>query len=167
MQGVNWIDRSQYPRTREPVLCIPVVGLLMRDVTKILVPVDDSDQSHEALRYAHEVFPDAEITALHVIPVEGYWAAFTDDPEVAPGYERAHEHAEELFEAARSEVETEIETRIETGSPANEIVDFAGKGGFDTIVIGSHGRTGATRVLLGSVAEAVARRSPVPVTIVR
>ncbi|MCL7418427.1 MAG: universal stress protein, partial [Halalkalicoccus sp.] len=124
-------------------------------------------QSREALRYAHGTFPDAEITAVHVIPVEGYWAAFTDDPEVAPGYERAREHAEELFETLRGEVETEIETRIETGSPAKEIVDLGEKGGFDTIVIGSHGRTGATRVLLGSVAEAVARRSPVPVTIVR
>lgn len=39
---------------------------------KILVPIDESDQSREALRYVHEAFPDGEITALHVIPVEGY-----------------------------------------------------------------------------------------------
>lgn len=134
---------------------------------KILVPVDESDQSREALRYAHEAFPDGEITALHVIPVEGYWAAFTDDPEAIPRYEQAREHAEELLATAANEVDTEIETRIETGSPTRKIVDIAGKGGFDAVVIGSHGRTGATRILLGSVAEAVARRSPVPVTIVR
>ncbi|MDL5361036.1 universal stress protein [Halalkalicoccus sp. NIPERK01] len=134
---------------------------------KILVPIDESDQSREALRYAHEAFPDGEITAVHVIPVEGYWAAFTDDPEAIPRYEKAREHAEELLDAARSEVDAGIETRIETGSPVREIVDMAGRDGFDAVVIGSHGRTGATRVLLGSVAEAVARRSPVPVTIVR
>ncbi|ADJ14976.1 universal stress protein [Halalkalicoccus jeotgali] len=133
----------------------------------ILVPIDDSDQSRAAIKYADVTFPDAEITAIHVIPVEGYWAAFADDPEVMPGYEQARDHAEELFEEARGRIDSGIDTRITTGNPAREIVDFAGKGGFDAVVIGSHGRTGATRVLLGSVAEAVARRSPVPVTIVR
>lgn len=134
---------------------------------KILVPVDDSEPSREALRYAHETFPDGAITALHVIPVEGYWGAFVDEPETIPGYEREREHAEALLETARSEVDTGIETAVVAGSAAHEIVDFAGKGEFDAVVVGSHGRTGATRILLGSVAEAVARRSPVPVTIVR
>lgn len=134
---------------------------------KLLVPVDDSEPARTALRYAHETFPDSEITALHVIPVEGYWGAFTDDPEAIPGHEKAREHAEKLLEEARDEVDAGIEARIVTGHVAPEIVDFAGKGGFDGVVIGSHGRTGATRILLGSVAETVARRSPVPVTIVR
>jgi nucleotide-binding universal stress UspA family protein len=134
---------------------------------KILVPVDESEQSREALRYAHETFPDGAITILHVIPAEGYWAGFVDDPKDVPGYEKAREHADELLETAGTEVGVEIETRIEFGDPAMEIVDYAGKGGFDTVVIGSHGRTGAARILLGSVAESVARRSPVPVTIVR
>lgn len=134
---------------------------------KILVPVDDSEPSRTALQYAHETFPENEITALHVIPVEGYWGAFADEPEDVPGYEKAREHADKLLAAARDEVDTEIETAVVTGNAAYEIIDFAGKGRFDAVVIGSHGRTGATRILLGSVAEAVARRSPVPVTIVR
>jgi nucleotide-binding universal stress UspA family protein len=46
-------------------------------------------------------------------------------------------------------------------------VDYAAEHDIDHIVVGSHGRTGASRILLGSVAETVARRSPVPVTIVR
>lgn len=136
-------------------------------MTKLLVPIDDSEPSHAALRYAHETFPDSEITALHVIPIEGYWGAFVDEPETIPGYEKEREHAEVLLETAQDEVETGIETAVIAGSAAHQIVDFAGKGNFDAVVIGSHGRTGATRVLLGSVAEAVARRSPVPVTIVR
>ncbi|WP_122090161.1 universal stress protein [Halalkalicoccus subterraneus] len=134
---------------------------------KILVPIDDSEPARTALRYAHETFPESEITALHVIPVEGYWGAFADDPESIPGHEKAREHAENLLKEARDEIDAGVEMRVVTGHVAPEIVDFAGKGEFDAVVIGSHGRTGATRILLGSVAETVARRSPVPVTIVR
>ncbi|MEM4781425.1 MAG: universal stress protein [Halalkalicoccus sp.] len=134
---------------------------------KILVPIDESEQSREALRYAHAAFEDAEITALHVIPTEGYWAAFTDDPEAIPGYERVRAHAEELLDEARAEIDAEVDTDVVTGGTAHQIVDYAGKGEFDAVVIGSHGRTGAARILLGSVAESVARHSPVPVMIVR
>jgi nucleotide-binding universal stress UspA family protein len=47
------------------------------------------------------------------------------------------------------------------------IVTYADENDVDHVVLGSHGRKGLTRVLLGSVAEAVVRRSPVPVTVVR
>lgn len=133
----------------------------------VLVPVDDSEQSREALRYAREAFPDCEITAIHVIPTEGYWATFAEDSEEIPRYDEAREHAEGMLTRARDDVDGVVETRVVVGQPAREIVEAAEEGGFDAIVIGSHGRTGAARVLLGSVAEAVARRSPVPVTIVR
>jgi nucleotide-binding universal stress UspA family protein len=116
---------------------------------KVLVPVDESTQSRKALRYAHETFPDAEITALHVIAADSYWITFVDD-SAAAGYESAKKRAEELLDVTRDEIPG-IETRIEIGSPAHEIVDYAGKGTFDAVVIGSHGRTGAARILLGSV----------------
>ena len=95
---------------------------------KILVPIDRSAQSREALGYARETFPDAEITALHVIAADSYWMAFVDDSAAVPSYEAARKRAEELLATARSETPG-IETRIEVGSPAHEIVDYAGKGG--------------------------------------
>ena len=64
-------------------------------------------------------------------------------------------------------VDCDVETAIEVGRPAATIVEEARERDVDHIVVGSHGRTGASRILLGSVAETVARRSPVPVTIVR
>lgn len=60
-----------------------------------------------------------------------------------------------------------LTTAIETGPPDRVIVDYVDKHNIDQIVIGSHGRSGISRVLLGSVAEKVVRRSSVPVTIVR
>jgi nucleotide-binding universal stress UspA family protein len=56
---------------------------------------------------------------------------------------------------------------VETGSPAEEIVKAAMNWPADLIVIGSHGRTGARRAFLGSVAEAVMRQAPCPVLVVR
>ena len=53
------------------------------------------------------------------------------------------------------------------GKPAREIVSYAEKGDVDHIVMGSRGRSGLSRLLLGSVAETVVRRAPTPVTVVR
>jgi len=82
-------------------------------------------------------------------------------------YEKARETAREHVDAARELADRPVDTRIEVGSPARVIVDVAEEGPFDHVVIGSHGREGVSRILLGSVAEGVARRSPVPVTVAR
>ncbi len=62
---------------------------------------------------------------------------------------------------------TIIETEVETGKPARKIFEFVSENDVDQIVMGSHGRSGVSRLLLGSVAESVIRRSPVPVIVVR
>lgn len=139
----------------------------------VLVPVDDSDRATRALEFALEHYPDASITALHVInpsefPAGGFESGITTDVEQLR--ENKRKHAEKLLENVSERVAdrgVEIETAIETGRPARAIVDYAEDNDVDIITIGSHGRTGASRVLLGSVAETVARRSPVPVTVVR
>ncbi|MDG5819569.1 universal stress protein, partial [Natronococcus sp. A-GB7] len=59
-----------------------------------------------------------------------------------------------------------IETRVLEGQAADAILEYVVEAGVDEIVMGSEGRSGVSRMLLGSVAEKVARRSPVPVTIV-
>lgn len=140
--------------------------------TRILVPVDGSPQARKALKYALSHHSDAEIHVLHVKdPLEANYAS---DP-MGGGYwegwvEYADEHAENVIEEARelaAEFETSIETAIELGQPARTIVEMADELDVDSIVMGSHGRTGVTRILLGSVAETVVRRAPVPVTVVR
>jgi len=60
-----------------------------------------------------------------------------------------------------------VERELLAGRPATEIVECAAERDTDQIVMGSHGRDGAARLLLGSVSETVVRRSPVPVTVVR
>lgn len=90
-----------------------------------------------------------------------YWREWRDEAEAK---------AEEVFEDARETAEEhdkEVETVLEFGEPADVILEYVEDEGVDRVVMGSHCRTGAERFLLGSVAEKVVRRSPVPVTIVR
>lgn len=138
----------------------------------VLVPIDGSEQAWDALDYVLEERPEDEIVLLHVInPMEGVYASDAMGGEYWSGwYDAAEERARRLFDEARDragERGADLVTEHETGQPARTIVDFADERGVDHIVIGSHGRSGVSRVLLGSVAEAVARRANVPVTIVR
>jgi nucleotide-binding universal stress UspA family protein len=139
---------------------------------RILVPVDGSEQAHRAFEFVAEEFGDAEVVLLHVInPAEAGYSAQASIPSFSEEwYESEQAAAEELFaEIAELADGTElsIERETEVGKPIRAIVEFADETGVDQIVMGSHGRSGVTRILLGSVAEAVVRRSPVPVTVVR
>ncbi len=140
----------------------------------VLVPVDESAQSMKALDFAVEEYPDARITALHVIDPRDFYGAAGIEGAAMTNFEamrEAHEgQAEKLLEDARERAAAaggDVETDHELGNASREIIEYAGDQDVDHIVIGSHGRTGAGRILLGSVAERVARRAPVPVTIVR
>lgn len=136
----------------------------------VLVPLDESEQSMGALRYALDEHPEARLTALTVIdPID---AAYTIDVlfQASEWYEDEREAAEARFEEARGLAEErglDLETEVEVGRPSRAIVEWAEANDVDVIAIGSHGRSGVRRVLLGSVAEAVVRRSPVPVVVVR
>lgn len=140
--------------------------------TRILVPIDGSEQARVALEHALAEHPDASFTGLSVInPLET--ARTTEMGALSYAeewYERAEARAESLLDDARQTAAAQdipFDTAIEVGRPSREIVRYAEEGDFDHVVIGSHGRTGVSRILLGSVAEAVIRRSPVPVTVVR
>ncbi len=61
----------------------------------------------------------------------------------------------------------QLSVRVEAGEPSDTILQIAKDGGTDLIVMGTHGRTGLSRLLIGSVAEAVLRRSTCPVLTVR
>jgi len=137
----------------------------------ILVPYDGSRPAQEAAERAFTRHPDEEIVLLHVIEVAGMLESGIDIIRERLKEER-QETATELSDEIRDIIETgDVDFRVETvvGKPAREIVEYAEaeENDVDEILIGSHGRQGVSRVLLGDVAETVVRRSPVTVTVVR
>ncbi|MFB6195695.1 MAG: universal stress protein [Haloplanus sp.] len=134
----------------------------------VLVPFDGTPKSEDALTFAVEEWPDAAFTLLYVIdPVTSSVRRRALPGSSEEWYEQARETARTQFDEARELAGRTFDTRIEVGSPARVIVDVAGEDPFDHVVLGSHGREGVSRILLGSVAEEVIRRSPMPVTVVR
>lgn len=140
----------------------------------VLVPYDDSERSTDALEFAIREHPDATITALHVVDPSDFYAATGMEGGAMANYDAIMEHqderAENLLGDARergAEAGVDIETDHVVGSVSRSILEYVDDHDIDHVIIGSHGRTGARRILLGSVAETVTRRSPVPVTIVR
>lgn len=140
----------------------------------VLVPVDESEKSTAALEYALREYSDGRITALHVLDPGDFYAATGMEGGAIANYDelkRAQdESAGTILENASELAATEgieIETDQVVGSVSRSIVQYVEESDVDHVVIGSHGRTGASRILLGSVAEKVIRRSPVPVTVVR
>ncbi|MDH5020301.1 universal stress protein [Halobacterium rubrum] len=138
-------------------------------ISRVLVPMDESEMAEHALEYALEAHPNAEITVLHIVgepsPMMGkaMGLAIEDNLE-----EAAEEHASAVLDRAREiaqEQDKEIETDVMWGSPAKAIVNRAAD--FDTVVIGSHSGSLADRLFVGNVAQKVFRRSPAPVTVVR
>jgi nucleotide-binding universal stress UspA family protein len=136
----------------------------------ILIPTDGSAESAEAaeagLDLAEEL--DAEVHAISVVDAE-LVASTTYTTGAAKNEERMHEEAEEnaaeVAEGARERGLEAVEV-VETGIPAEKIVEYADEN-VDAIVIGTHGRGGMRRVLLGSVTDKVVRTASVPVVTVR
>ena len=138
----------------------------------VLVPLDGSPQAWAALEHAIDEHTEAQLTLLSVInPMEAGYSAETALPSAAEEwYESAKAAAEERFEEAEelaADHGISVDTAIEVGRPSRMIVEYADEYDVDVIVMGSHGRKGVSRILLGSVAEDVVRNSPVPVTVVR
>lgn len=141
---------------------------------EVLVAIDGSEQAEDALEHAMFEFPDADITALTAVdPIAaGYAGAPAPDALGTPTEwnDHAKEHADEVLQAAEEQAEEAgrtVKTVSVSDRPARSIVDYAEENDVDHVVIGSHGRTGVSRILLGSVAETVVRRAPCPVTVVR
>lgn len=138
---------------------------------RVLVPVDGSDHSERALDHAIDLYGSDDVVLLNVLDVvEGGYESSAGGE--LPGYRSDwYEQAEEAATALFAELEdvhgVSFETDVVVGRPARSIVEYAEENDVDAVVMGSHGRDGVSRILLGSVAETVVRRSPVPVTVVR
>jgi len=137
---------------------------------RVLLPIDKSSHAEEACELALALFPDATFVLLHVIdPAEASFSAEAPVPNIPTGwYEAEQERAEARFaEITERTSDHGIETEriLEVGKPAQTIVETIDAEEIDHVVMGSHGRRGVSRLLLGSVAETVVRRSPVPITV--
>jgi nucleotide-binding universal stress UspA family protein len=133
----------------------------------ILVPTDFSTASDAALPHAEALArqKSASLLILHVEePPLAYGAGelYYGLPE--PNSERILKMLEEVKPTDPSVPFTH---RLTMGDPAGEIVRIAAEEGVDMIVLGTHGRSGISRMLMGSVAEGVVRRAPCPVLVYR
>jgi len=133
----------------------------------ILFPTDFSTASDAALAHAETLAKqsDAKLVIVHV-----------EEPPLAYGGgelyyglpEPNSERIQKMLEDVRPrDPAVAFEHRLSMGDPAGEVVRIAGDEGCEMIVMGTHGRTGLTRLLMGSVAEQIVRRAPCPVLIYR
>jgi len=129
----------------------------------ILVGVDFSETSREAVRAAARLAGDARVTLLHVWHAAHPYTAFsgssTDEVHAAVAANEAEidEYRREAHELGA----TNVTSVFLAGNPADEIIELAHKDPtIDLIVVGTHGRSGLAHVLIGSVAEKILRRSP-------
>jgi nucleotide-binding universal stress UspA family protein len=138
----------------------------------ILVPIDFSAYADQALAYAMALAQalQARLTLLHVIHLTPW--TMGDMVTTFPGIflEDVETEAQQLLQASLGRLRDaglQGETVIVHGVPLQTIIDTATEKDVDLIIMGTHGRTGLTHVLMGSVAENVVRLAPCPVLVTR
>jgi universal stress protein A len=143
-------------------------------IRTILAPTDFSAHALTAVRYACGLAETFGAT-LHLLHVLAEVIPVGPDPMVAPVLPL--EYYQESEKASLAALQTlldpawgrpkKVETFVRWGSPVDVVVDHATSSAVDLIVIATHGRTGLSHVLLGSVAEQIIREAPCPVLTLR
>ncbi len=147
---------------------------------KVLIPVDGSETARKAVDFAAKLLERSarRVTLLAVVEEPAY-TAFWSEGMIAPEVvlpppeelrqelgkkagEMLEEHASVLKEAG-----LDVEARVRFGNAASEIIREAQEGGYDMVVMGSHGRGILSGFLLGSVSNRVVHHARCPVLIVR
>lgn len=145
------------------------------ELKRVLCPVDFSESANHALDYALELSSlfKAELLLLHVIDVQFLSPYVVSDlPAVTPGIDQIREQAEKDLAAILQSCNeryphVQVRTLLTQGAPFVRIVETARSEKTDLIVMGTHGRTGLSHLLIGSVAERVVRKAPCPVLTVK
>lgn len=136
---------------------------------RILLPTDGSETTDRALAHALDLTEryDAELHILYVVDA----SVFANDVETGTIVEEFETMGDRIVDhAAQKASEAGLEPAARTvvrGTPHRRILEYADEADIDLIVMGTHGRTGLDRYLLGSVTEKVVRISDVPVLTVR
>lgn len=138
---------------------------------RILVPTDGSAEGKRAVVHALElaVVHDADVHGLYVIDTASYagMPMETSWEVVEELLQDDAESAVETVEEVASEYDVDTSTDVVEGSPSKGIIRYAESEDCDLIVMGTHGRGGLDRLLLGSVTEKVVRGSSIPVLTVQ
>lgn len=138
---------------------------------RILVPTDGSDCADEAVSHALHLAGRYDAT-VHVLFVADTRRAGVSAPAISAAdvrkalVDRGEDVTADVKRRA-TEAGVEAVTAVEEGTPSKVIRRYVESEGVDLVVMGTHGRTGLERHLVGSVAERTVRRSPVPVLTVR
>jgi nucleotide-binding universal stress UspA family protein len=144
------------------------------EVKRVLAPTDFSSHSEKAVRFACGL-AERFGAELHLVHVLSEIIPAGPDPLLMPvmppqfyqeNEERAKETLQRLLDPSWGKLKATV-SAVRWGSPVEAIVDYAREQNIDLIVIATHGRTGLSHVLLGSVAERIVRESPCPVLTIR
>jgi universal stress protein A len=141
----------------------------MASIRRILVPIDGSSPSTAALEHAVALAEECSTTRIDVLHVDA-----PDEFEVGsmiPLAPVAREEVQRVMNDAVEHAKTLLGDRVSlqtvSGDPLRQIIETASNGGYELIVMGTHGRVGRLHTMLGSVAEGVVRNAPCPVLTVR
>ncbi|GJC31236.1 universal stress protein [Acinetobacter sp. KAM398] len=141
----------------------------------LLVPVDESPMSYAAAEQALSLAKDLNcpVTIMSVIAVDPFVGVdfYKVAPAITDYFMQAEQNAQNRLAEIQQSFSREgisVDTKIIRGVAASEgIVQIANEIGADLIIMGSHGRTGVKKMMLGSVAQNVLTQSPVPVLVVK
>ena len=130
----------------------------------ILIPTDGSPGAQEAIEHGLEIAQQYEATvhALYVVDTRVSRSGPLLESLQLDGRKAARD-----LEVAGTQAGLTVVTEVVEGVPPQEILEYSAMQGIDLIVMGTQGRTGVDRFVMGSVAERVVRHSPVPVLMVR
>lgn len=156
-----------------PVIVTKAAGASPRKakgVTRVLFPTDFSDCANQALKRAIAITEDfdAELYVLHIVDDSIITTHVQKEREIILKELRNHA-LEQMKQSLPPELLQNFETTgaVKRGEPGKAIASYAETHGCDLIIMGSHGRTGLNRVLLGSVADKVVRLAKCPVLVER
>lgn len=148
----------------------------MVQITKILIPVDFSENSQKAVNYGlflaktcgakvymMHVISQRIVDAIHELSIKGYKGDFV---EIMKEVRQDREKEMRALVASSAADNVSIEFILKEGRPGNEIVDTSKELNVDLIVIGHQGRSALGNLLLGSVAQHVVNHTPCPILVI-
>ena len=173
MKGALMTTRKIQRRKKSPELKNKPARYSSIKIHRILVPIDFSEHSKNALKYAIPFARQfkASIDLIYIVEPAIYPADFSFGQVGFPNVENelSTRGDKELAALIKKEISGKVKARkiVRTGKPFYEINQYAQEERIDLIIIATHGHSGMEHILFGSTAEKVVRKAPCPVLVVR